>query len=191
MHGVQAPLLVRYDRETAQYRVVSGQRRCQAARMAGLAEVPCMVRELTDAEADEIQVIENLQREDLPPLEEADAYAGLAATLGGGAAVAARVGKPVEYVTRRLKLLSLLPLSREAFAARLVTLDHALLLAKLGAAEQEQALRFVLDRNAVEKTATAALLEEAIKRREASATPGHLAYCGRYWEPASVLALKG
>jgi ParB/RepB/Spo0J family partition protein len=190
-HGVQVALLVRYDRETAEYRIVSGQRRHKAAVLAGLAEVPCMVRELTDAEVDEIQVVENLQREELPPLEEADAYAALAATLGGPAAVAARVGKPVEYITRRLKLVSLLPASREAFAARLLTLDHALLLAKLGAAEQEQALRFVLDRSAVAKTATAELIAEAVKRREACTLPGRPAYCGRYWEPASATALKG
>jgi ParB/RepB/Spo0J family partition protein len=188
-HGVQTPLLVRYRTESATYQIVSGQRRHKAAFLAGLAEVPCMVREMTDREACEIEMIENLQREDLPPLEEADAYAALLTGLGTVGAIAARVGKPLEYVTRRLKLVNLLPLAREAFGARLLTLDHALLLAKLGAAEQEQALRYALDRCAGEKTTTAALLEEAGKRAD-DIHPGHPRYAGRYWEPASVPALK-
>ena len=156
-HGIQVPLLVRD--EPGSYEIISGHRRHKAAELAGLIDVPCIVRQMSDAEAREIQIVENLQREDLPPLEEADAYQALLANLGTVSSVAARVGKPIEYVTRRLKLNALIMHSCDAFRRRLLTIDHAMLLCKLAPAEQEQALRYVLDRNAAQKVTTQALMD--------------------------------
>lgn len=70
--GVLQPILVRPD--NARFLIVSGERRWRAAREAGLKQIPAVVRTLTDAEALELAVTENLQREDVPPLEEAEGY---------------------------------------------------------------------------------------------------------------------
>lgn len=184
--GVQVPLLVRpvfeaddLDRPV-DYEIVAGHRRYFAAKQTKLAVLPCIVREMADEEAREIMVVENLQREDLPALEEAAAYEGLLATLGTAPAVAARVGKPIEYVTRRLKLRTLTALARRALAEKLITLDHALLLAKLADKEQEAMLKWALDKFAGVKTSCDKVLDETLKRRKDRS----------YWEPQSVLELK-
>ena len=72
-HGVLQPLLVR-PLLSGGYQIVAGERRWRASRMAGLATVPALIRELTDSEVMQIALIENLQREDLKPLEEAQGY---------------------------------------------------------------------------------------------------------------------
>ena len=72
-HGVLQPLLVR-PLFGGGYQIVAGERRWRAARMAGLSEVPAMVREMSDSEVMELALIENLQREDLTPLEESRGY---------------------------------------------------------------------------------------------------------------------
>ena len=197
--GIQVPLLVRLIddfvlttlkvREQIEggevlYEIVAGHRRFEAAKLAALKELPCIVREMSDDEAREIMVVENLQRQDLPPLEEADAYDGLLSSLGSVANVAARVGKPIEYVTRRLKLRTLTPLSRRALAEKLIAIDHALLLCKLAAKEQDEMLKWALDVNAGIKTSCELVLEGVLKRRKERD--------GRwgYWEARSVLDLK-
>ena len=75
-HGVLQPLLVR-PLMGGGYQIVAGERRWRAARMAGVTEVPAVIRELTDSEVMELALIENLQREDLNPLEEARGYQAL------------------------------------------------------------------------------------------------------------------
>ncbi|HEX5236133.1 MAG TPA: ParB/RepB/Spo0J family partition protein [Silvibacterium sp.] len=189
--GVQVPLLVRHDLHGEKpgfgYEIVSGHRRFFAAQHTKLKSLPCIVREMSDDEAREIMLVENLQREDLPALEEAEAYADLLATLGSAPAVAARVGKPVEYVTRRLKLRTLIDYSRRALGEKLITIDHALLLAKLADKEQEIALRYALDRQATQKQKTEALLAAAVKGARDGNRNQHF---GHYWEAASVFKLK-
>jgi ParB/RepB/Spo0J family partition protein len=183
-HGVRIPLLVRPV--GSEYEIVAGHRRRMAADLEKLTELPCIVREMSDDEAREIMVIENLQRADLPPLEEADAYDGLMPSLGSVANVAARVGKPIEYVTRRLKLRALTALSRRALAEKLITIDHALLLSKLAAKEQDDILKWTLDVNAGVKTSCEKVLEDALGRRKRREDGVHYGY----WEPQSVLDLK-
>jgi len=95
-HGLLSPLLVRES--NGEYEVVSGARRYKAARSIGLAEVPVLVRELSDVEAREIQIIENLHREDVPPLEEADGIRELLTLNPDPKVVAGRIGKTPEYV---------------------------------------------------------------------------------------------
>ncbi len=106
-HGVLQPLLVRTIGESS-YQLVAGERRWRAARMAGVSEVPVIVKELDDTQAMEIALIENLQREDLNPIEEALGYQVLTEQYGMTQEdVAKRVGKSRPAVANALRLLGL------------------------------------------------------------------------------------
>lgn len=106
-HGVLQPLLLR-PMLSGGYRIVAGERRWRAARMAGLSEVPAVIREMTDTEEMLFALIENLQREDLSPLEEAKGYRTLIETQGmTQEEVSQTVGKSRPTVTNALRLLNL------------------------------------------------------------------------------------
>lgn len=106
-HGVLQPLLVRPIADGG-YQIVAGERRWRACRMAGVSEVPAVIRELSDAEVMELALIENLQREDLNSVEEARGYEALMEQYGlTQEAVAKTVGKSRPTVTNALRLLSL------------------------------------------------------------------------------------
>ncbi len=107
--GILQPLLVRpLDGEEADFELVAGERRWRAAQRVGLHEVPIIVRPLGDSEALEIALVENLQREDLSPLEEAEAYSRLMEEFGRTqASLAEAVGKSRSHVANTLRLLSL------------------------------------------------------------------------------------
>lgn len=114
------------------HEIVSGERRFRACRMAGLATVPAMVRALTDEQVLEIQIIENLQRDDLTELEEAEGYEVLMQHSQLSAeAVGAKIGKSRSYVYGRLKLLELGPDGREALRQGRMDASHALLIARI------------------------------------------------------------
>ena len=138
--GVLAPLLVRELGES-KYEVIAGARRLRAAKLAELEKVPVRIVKLTDAEAIEAQCVENLQREDIHPLEEALGFKSLL-ELGEPyniAHIAARAGKNEAYIYGRLKLADLIPPVAEAFLKDQVTIGHALLIAKLQASQQQEA----------------------------------------------------
>lgn len=106
-HGVLQPLLVR-PLPDGGYRLVAGERRWRASRMAGLTEVPVVIREMSDSEEMELALVENLQREDLNPIEEAQGLALLMETYGLTQEQAAkRVGKSRPAVANSMRLLSL------------------------------------------------------------------------------------
>jgi ParB family transcriptional regulator, chromosome partitioning protein len=107
--GIIQPLLVRpLDAAEAAFELVAGERRWRAAQRVGLHEVPVIVRPLSDAEALEIALVENLQREDLGPLEEAEAYSRLTREFGRTqASLAEAVGKSRSHIANTLRLLSL------------------------------------------------------------------------------------
>ncbi len=139
-HGVLQPVLLRPwpaekkpPKGTApQYELVAGERRWRAATTAGLVEIPALVRDLMDAEALEIQVIENLQRSDLHPLEEAEGYEQLMKVHSYTAEdLAAKVGKSKGYVYARLKLCALVPEARKAFHEGKLNPSTALLVARI------------------------------------------------------------
>src|SRR6202040_2998490 len=98
--GILQPLLVRpLAAEEADFELVAGERRWRAAQRVGLHEVPVIIRRITDTEALEIALVENLQREDLSPLEEAEAYSRLTREFGHGqAGIAEAVGKSRSHV---------------------------------------------------------------------------------------------
>ncbi|MFA9379489.1 MAG: ParB/RepB/Spo0J family partition protein [Acetanaerobacterium sp.] len=106
-HGLITPVLVRPMRSGG-YQLVAGERRWRAARMAGLNEIPVLIKELTDAQAMELALIENLQREDLNPIEEAEGYRVLMDSYGQTQdQVAERVNKSRPAVANAVRLLHL------------------------------------------------------------------------------------
>ncbi len=139
--GILAPLLVR-ELEESKYEVVAGARRLRAAKLAELGTVPVRVVKLTDAESIEAQVVENLQREDIHPLEESLGFKSLL-QLGEPtytiASIAARAGKSEAYVHGRIKLADLIPPVAEAFLKDTIAIGHALLIAKLPDSQQQEA----------------------------------------------------
>ena len=107
-HGVLQPLLVRPIAGEDGYQIVAGERRWRASRMAGLTEVPAIIRELSDSEVMEIALIENLQRENLSPIEEALGYKSLIESYSfTQEEVAKTVGKSRAAVANAIRLLSL------------------------------------------------------------------------------------
>jgi len=106
IHGIVQPLLVR--RQGDRYELIAGERRWRAARLAGLSRVPVVVKEVPDQDLLEIALIENIQRENLNPIEEAQAYRRLIENVGlTQEALAARVGRDRSYITNYLRLLKL------------------------------------------------------------------------------------
>jgi len=103
--GVLEPLLVRYVPESGKYMIISGERRYHAARAAGLAEVPCIQKDVDEAETLELALIENLQRKDLTPFEEADGVQALVDRFGmTHELVARKISKARSSVTEVLSL---------------------------------------------------------------------------------------
>ena len=140
--GVLSPLLVRPLTERS-FEIVAGARRYRAAQMAEVDNVPVRIVNLTDAEALEAQLIENLQRRDVHPLEEAQGFRALLNLEEPKYSIeqiAARTGKTPAYVAVRLKLTELIPVVVEAFYQDEIGVGHALLLAKLQTNQQGEAL---------------------------------------------------
>ena len=144
-HGVIEPIIVR-ARESLQhgrqpYEIVCGARRYRAAKLAGLTEIPAIVRQYTDAEALQVQIIENLQRADITPLDEARAFDRLLTEAQlTREAIATQIGKSIEYVHARLKLLALAPAGIKALTAGTISAEHAVLVARLPAKDQQAGL---------------------------------------------------
>ncbi len=124
-HGVIQPLLVR-PLPGGTYQLVAGERRWRASRMAGLTEVPVVIRELNDADAAALALIENLQREDLDPIEEAEGYKYLMDTYGATQEEAAqRVGKSRSAVANLMRLLALPKDVLELVRSKSLSAGHA------------------------------------------------------------------
>ncbi len=140
-HGILQPLLVRPAGEV--YELIAGERRLRAASAAGLTEVPVRVLEVGDREALELALIENLQREDLGPIEEAEGYRLLADRFAlTQEQIAERVGKSRAAVANSLRLLTLPPAARALLEQGALSVGHAKVLLGLTiAAEQEDVAR--------------------------------------------------
>ena len=124
-HGVLQPLLVR-PIPGGGYQIVAGERRWRAARMAGLSELPAVIRDLSDAEMMELALIENLQREDLTPIEEARGYKALIDEYGlTQDEIAKTVGKSRPAITNALRLLHLPQEALDLLAAGKISAGHA------------------------------------------------------------------
>lgn len=152
-HGVAQPILVRpierAGNSIVYYEIVAGERRYRASSLAGYSTVPAIVRTLSDVEALEIQVIENLQRADLHPLEEAEGYEQLMKLHHFTAdQLADKVGKSRAYIYARLKLCALEPAARQSFFDGALTASTALLVARIPVKKlQQEAVKEITQEN--------------------------------------------
>ena len=143
-HGILQPLTVR-KLASGYYQIIAGERRWRAARIAGLQEVPVIVIEADDRKAAELAMIENLQREDLNPMEEAAGFQSLIETYHMTQEEAAKqVGKSRSAVTNSLRLLSLTPAVRQLVEEGKLSAGHARALLPLSPAMQENAANAVV-----------------------------------------------
>jgi len=154
-YGVLQPIVVRTALSGAsdQYELVAGERRYRASKLAGRYSIPATVRKLTDAQCLEIQLIENGQRDDVHPLEEAKGYArliGLDPEAYTVEAIAAKMGRSPEYINGRLHLMQLIPEAKQAFYDGKLNVTHAFEISRLQRNDQRRALQecFPQHRNA-------------------------------------------
>jgi ParB family chromosome partitioning protein len=145
--GVLQPVLVEAAQDGA-YTIIAGERRVRAARMAGLEKIPVIVRQFNDREKLEIALIENIQREDLTPIEEAQAYRKLMESAGlSQEEVAAQVGKDRSTVANSLRLLKLDPGMQEAVDKGDMSPGHArAILMSLNPSDQRLLFKRILER---------------------------------------------
>ena len=138
--GILQPVVVR--RVSAGYQLIVGERRLRAAKLAGLERVPAVIREATDAESLELALVENLLREDLNPMEEAEAYQRLLAEFGWTQEeLASRVGKDRSSIANCLRLLKLPAVIQDDLRAGRLTMGHARALLSLTSVADQLKLR--------------------------------------------------
>ena len=143
-HGIIQPLTVR-KLSSGYYQIIAGERRWRAARLAGLQEVPVIVMEADDRKAAELAMIENLQREDLNPMEEAAGFQSLIESYHMTQEEAAqRVGKSRSAVTNALRLLGLTPSVRKLVEEGKLSAGHARALVPLSPSLQESAANAIV-----------------------------------------------
>ena len=166
--GVLQPVLVRPGEQEGTFELVAGERRWRAARRAGLAVIPAIVRTTDDLGSVERALVENLHRQDLTALEEASAYQQLVEDFSlTHEQVASRVGKSRSAVTNTLRLLSLPPAIQALLADGRLSAGHAkALLGSPDRAFQEQ-----LARRAATESWSVRMLEEAVRDRGGSSEP--------------------
>jgi ParB family chromosome partitioning protein len=134
--GVIEPILTRM--RDGKYELIAGERRLRAAKLAGIAVIPAIVKDFTDEQSLEISLIENLQREDLNPMDEAEGYARLASEFGlTQENIAKRVGKERSTVTNMIRLLSLPKPIKDSLRKGEITVGHARPLLALEEADKQ------------------------------------------------------
>jgi ParB family chromosome partitioning protein len=163
-HGIIQPIVVRPHGGT--YQIVAGERRWRAAQRAQIHEIPAIIRDFNDAETLEIALIENIQRQDLNPIEEAETYRRLCDEFGHSAAVLAElVHKSRSHVANMIRLLDLPPAIRELVIESKLSMGHARAL--LGSDDAIR-LAMVVIKQGLSVRATEALVKKA---RAPSSTP--------------------
>jgi len=169
-HGVIQPLIVRDA--GGRYELIAGERRWRASTMLGLAEVPVILREASDRDVLEMALIENLQREDLDPLEEAEAYARLAKDFGlKQEDIARRVGKNRATVSNAMRLLDLDKDVQGLVSQRLLSTGHAKAILGLKTKAEQRLLADIVVRRKLNVRDTEKLVSEQINGKSASGKP--------------------
>lgn len=176
-HGIIQPLTVR-KLSSGYYQIIAGERRWRAARLAGLREVPAIVIEADDRKAAELAMIENLQREDLNPMEEAAGFQSLIENHHMTQEEAAqRVGKSRSAVANALRLLSLTPSVRKLVEEGALSAGHARALLPLPASTQESTAAAVISGGlSVRQTEALAKRLSAEKKEKPPAVPAGVDY---------------
>ena len=166
-HGIIQPLTVR-KLSSGYYQIIAGERRWRAARMAGLTEIPAVVIEADDQKAAELALVENLQREDLNPMEEAAGFQSLIQTYHMTQEEAAqRVGKSRPVITNAMRLLNLPEDVREMVVDGRLSAGHARALLSL---EDEEMIR-VLAREIIKKGLSVRQVEAIVKKSKQLVKP--------------------
>jgi ParB family chromosome partitioning protein len=169
-HGVVEPILVR--REGGRYRILAGERRWRAAQRAGLKEIPAIVRDATERQAFELALVENLQREDLNAIEEAEAYEVLMTEHElTQEAIAEKVGKDRSTIANALRLLKLPEEVRDAVRDGQLDMGHARALLGLDDAEAIRRMAQRAIREQLSVRATEALVRNVGKKTTRSHPP--------------------
>ena len=138
-HGVFQPIIIK--KSIKGYEIIAGERRVKASKMAGLTEIPAIIRDFNDTQMMEIALLENLQREDLNAIEEASAYKKLQDTLAiTQEELANRLGKSRSHITNMIGLLSLPASVQQYIIENKISMGHARVLSKLENQEQQEAL---------------------------------------------------
>ena len=138
-HGVFQPIIAK--KSIKGYEIIAGERRVKASLMAGLTQIPAIVRDFNDTQMMEIALLENLQRENLTAIEEATAYKKLQETLGlTQEELAKRLGKSRSHITNMLGLLTLPDTIQEDISTKKITMGHARVISKLDDYNQQQEL---------------------------------------------------
>lgn len=172
-HGVVQPLLVR--RRDNGYELIAGERRWRAAKLAGLSRVPIVVKEVPDASLLEIALIENIQREDLNPIEEAQAYKKLIENVGlTQEALASRVGRDRSYITNYLRLLRLPEDLQQLVREGRLSTGHARTLLALSQADQQRRIARQIIDGGLSVRATEHLVQRMVQERPARSSPAPL-----------------
>ena len=166
-HGVIQPIVVR--RVNGGLEIIAGERRFRACQKLGLAEVPVIEREASDRDVLEMALIENLQREDLNPVEEAEAYARLAKEFGlKQEEIAQRVGKNRATVANAMRLLELAPVVKEHLAQGRISTGHAKVLLGLKDAALQQLVADIIVRQGLTVRQAE---QQVLREQERSGTP--------------------
>lgn len=144
-HGVIQPIVTRVREHSgpAGWEIVYGHRRWEGSKLAGLDDIPAIIRELTDDQVFEMQLIENIHREDMHPIDEADGFKRLIEHGRDVKYIAEHIGRSTDYVVQRLQLCSLGKEVRAAYDAEEITLTVAVLLARIPGKLQAEALELV------------------------------------------------
>ena len=168
-HGIIQPLTVR-KLSSGYYQIIAGERRWRAARLAGLQEVPVIVIEADDRKAAELAMIENLQREDLNPMEEAAGFQSLIESYHMTQEEAAqRVGKSRSAVTNALRLLGLTPSVRQLVEEGKLSAGHARALVPLAPSLQESAANAIVSGGLSVRQTEALVKRLSAEKKEAQA----------------------
>jgi ParB family transcriptional regulator, chromosome partitioning protein len=177
--GVMQPVVVR-PRAQGGYELIAGERRWRAAQLAGLAQIPAVIRDVSDEQASAMALIENIQREDLNPLEEAAALDRLKDEFElTQQQVADAVGKSRVAVTNLLRLLNLAPAVRNLLSAGDLEMGHARALLSLSAMDQERLAADVVERQLSVRQTEALVRNAQSAARSKPAKPAHSADTAR------------
>lgn len=177
-HGVIQPIIVK--KSIKGYEIIAGERRAKASQLAGLEEIPAIIRDFNDTQMMEIALLENLQRENLSAIEEANAYKKLQETLSlTQEDLAKRLGKSRSHITNMLGLLTLPQDIQEEVNNKNISMGHARVLSKLDDIAQQEKLakRVIEDGISVRKLEELSQEKEIIKTNpQRNKTPNEYSY---------------
>jgi ParB family transcriptional regulator, chromosome partitioning protein len=184
-HGIVQPLVVRAV--NGRYELIAGERRWRAAEQAGLTQVPVIIRGASDRDVLELSLIENLQRADLNPIEEAQGYARLAGEFGlRQEEIAQKVGRSRAAVANAMRLLELHPQVQTWLTQNLVSVGHAKVLLALKAPDEQLAVAETILR----RSATVRATERLVARQLGTSKPRRRRAPVLSMNPASVQHLQ-